>query len=331
MINSVTVTNYLGNSITLTLSSPEESGLIVKEITGLGPSDANINTTEVATQDGSIYNSARLNERNIVFDLQFLHKPDIESTRHLTYKYFPIKKRVKLTFNTDYRDTYIYGYVEKNEPDIFSKDEGCQISIICPDPYFYSSELITKVFSGIEPLFEFPFENDAKNSELGGLLSIGRHLPFPRLGCEPFGSRVDINTPVIEMSKLNVDSYANIVYDGDAETGVTMNIHALGPVKNLRIASLRTNGLITIDDEKLEAITGKGIVANDDIIITSQPGNKTVTLLRNGERTNILNCLDKHTEWFTLTKGDNEFMFVADEGMLNVQFSMSYNLLYEGV
>ena len=66
MIRSVTVTNYLGDSIQLELMRPEKSGLIIKSIEGLGPSDAAINMTELSTNDGALYNSARLNKRNIV-------------------------------------------------------------------------------------------------------------------------------------------------------------------------------------------------------------------------------------------------------------------------
>lgn len=45
MIKSITVTNYLGDSIKLELARPEESGFVVKSVTGLGPGSANINTT----------------------------------------------------------------------------------------------------------------------------------------------------------------------------------------------------------------------------------------------------------------------------------------------
>ena len=68
MIRSVTVENYLGDSITLELMRPEKSGFIVKNIEGLGPAKANINTTDISTNDGSIFNSSRLTQRNITMD-----------------------------------------------------------------------------------------------------------------------------------------------------------------------------------------------------------------------------------------------------------------------
>ena len=96
MIKSVTVTNYLGDSIKLELTRPELSGFVVTSITGLGAGKADVNTTDMSTNDGSLYNSARAQQRNIVLSLQYLFKNTIEDVRHLSYKYFPIKKKVKL-------------------------------------------------------------------------------------------------------------------------------------------------------------------------------------------------------------------------------------------
>ena len=62
------------------LTAPEKTGLIVTSITGLGPVKAEIKCTSIATSDGSIFNSARLGERNIVLKLQFLPNPTIEET-----------------------------------------------------------------------------------------------------------------------------------------------------------------------------------------------------------------------------------------------------------
>ena len=120
MIKAITVTTPKGESLKLTLANPEESGLIVKSIEGLGPSKANINTTELATMDGSVYSSARTTERNIVLTLAMMFAPTIEDSRQKTYHFFPVKGKVKLVIETDNRQVQTEGYVESNEPDIFS-------------------------------------------------------------------------------------------------------------------------------------------------------------------------------------------------------------------
>lgn len=161
MIRSVTVTNYLGKSITLELGRPEESGFIVKNITGLGPDKATVNITEYTSEDGGIFNSARKSSKNIVMELEFMsYKETIEDVRQKSYEYFPLKREVNLKILTDNHELEIDGIVESNEPDIFSKNEGCQISIICPNPYFreiYKQETFS---SGDKEMFEFPFWND---------------------------------------------------------------------------------------------------------------------------------------------------------------------------
>lgn len=165
MIHSVTVTNNLGESLEMILTQPELSGLIVKNIDGMGPADATINITELATVDGGIVNSTRLSDKEIKIDLIFLEKPTIEDARLLTYQYFPIKRPITLTFKTvrpnqPDRVARIFGIVEKNEPKVFSKQEACSITIKCADPYFHSLEQSSSKFFGTEPLFEFTYSNE---------------------------------------------------------------------------------------------------------------------------------------------------------------------------
>ena len=88
MIKSVTVTNYLGESLRMELGRPETSGFYIKKIDGLGPCKANINITERATVDGALYSSAHVNSRNIVMSLGFVFAHDVEEVRHKSYKYF---------------------------------------------------------------------------------------------------------------------------------------------------------------------------------------------------------------------------------------------------
>lgn len=306
-MKSFTVTNYLGDSITLDLREPEKSGFLIKSVSGLGPSKANINTAEISTNDGSLYNSARLSQRNIVFELIFMetvHRESIEDVRQKTYKYFPIKKSIELIIETENRIVRTTGYVETNEPSIFSSQEGAQISIICPDPYLYSvgmgSNQVT-VFYGIEPAFEFPFSNDF----LAG--------------------------PVMVIGNMQNKTENVVTYHGDAEIGITIQIHATGNVSNITIYNIGTRERMGINSEKLESLTGSGIVARDDIIINTLKGNKSITLIREGKSTNILNCLDRGSDWFTLVKGDNVFSFTADSGVTNLQFRIENKVVYEGV
>ena len=304
MIKSVTITNHLDESIKLDLFNPEESGFIIKNIEGLGPVKANINFKELATNDGSIDNSARLSSRNIVMSLQFMESPTIEETRLKSYKYFPIKRNIKFLIETDNRICETIGRVETNVPTIFSNAEGCQISILCPNPYFYSAgENGTNqtIFYGTEPLFEFPFSNESLTEDL------------------------------IEFGSIENRTEGTIYYDGDAEIGITIQIHAVGEAEGLVIYNTKTREIMRINDDKLKSLMGSGIQAGDEITITTSRGEKGIYMLRSGVITNILNALEKPIQWFQLSKGDNTFAYTASAGLTNLQFRIENKVIYEGV
>ena len=304
MIKSVTITNHLDESIKLDLFNPEESGFIIKSIEGLGPVKANINFKELATNDGAIDNSARLSSRNIVMSLQFMESPTIEETRLKSYKYFPIKRNIKFLIETDSRICETIGRVETNVPTIFSNAEGCQISILCSNPYFYSAgENGTNqtIFYGTEPLFEFPFSNDSLTED------------------------------VMEFGSIENRTEGMIYYDGDAEIGITIQIHAVGEAEGLVIYNTKTREIMRINDDKLKSLMGSGIQAGDEITITTSRGEKGIYMLRNGVTTNILNSLEKPIKWFQLSKGDNTFAYTASAGLTNLQFRIENKVIYEGV
>lgn len=324
MIQSLTVTNYLGESLTIPMKNSESTGFILHDMTGLGPPTASVNTSKVATKDGSKYNSARAEERNIVLPMYFTPIPTIEDARHRSYKYFPLKKPVILAFKTDNRECQIVGYVETNEPDICSDREGCQVSIICPNPYFSSIYDTVTSFSGVEAAFEFPFSNEDTLDTANLLIdSYDRMIAFGVLAA---------GSPHIEFGKIVVKAENIVRYGGDAESGVQIRIAASATVKNITIYNVDTRGTMHIYHDKLVALTGSGIVKGDEIIITTDKGSRSVTLLRNGKSTNILNAIDpRNDEWFSLTKGDNIFAYTADEGSDYLMFVVDHTTLYEGI
>lgn len=304
MIKSITVTNHLGESIKLELGFPERSGFLIQEISGLGPVKADINVSELSSVDGSIYNSARMSSRNIVFNLALLESPMIEDARQKSYKYFPVKKRIRLLIETTNRTAEIFGYVESNEPIIFSRQETTQISIVCPNPYFYSAgpkgKQITS-FSGFEKVFSFPFSNEALSDKL-------------------------LITGNIIKNQIQI-----ILYDGDSEIGFNIEIHSVGTVEHVRIYNVDTLENMKIDTDKLIALTGQPIIIGDSIFISTIKGDKSIQLLREGVYYNIINCLDRDVTWMFLRKGDNVFAFDAEEGGANLYFRIINQVIYQGI
>lgn len=298
MIKSVKVTNYLGETVKIVLNEDNPShGLLITSIDGLGPAKANINKTDIASNDGSFYNSARLDPRNIVIKMLFTEADTIEKARLNTYRYFPIKRRVDLEIETDTRTVTTSGYIESNEPDIFSKTEGNTVSIICPDPYLYAKNSNEYDFNTIVPNFEFPFSDD-----------------------EP-----------IEFSIVELALERNVYYDGEIEIGIVLSIHVLSDPGTISIYNLLNGESMTISDSVLEELIGSHLQAGDDIVISTVRGEKKATLLRGGEELNILNCLGRRTDWFTLVKGDNLFAVTTTYGNENIQIKITNRIAYEGV
>lgn len=301
MIRSVIATNYLGESLKMGIGDPDMSGLLISSVEGLGPEEAEISVTELAATDGAVYNSSRIASRNIVINMLFQGNPTIEDSRYLTYRMFPLKKPINLIVITDSRALQIDGYVESNSPSIFDEQEGTSISIICPNPFFYSLSEANILFSGIQPMFEFPFCND------------------------------DLVEKQLIFSEIR-ENYENLLYyEGDAETGVIMNIHFVGPASGISIFNLVTGDTMTIDTTKLAKIVGSAIQASDDLIISTITGSKTLTFWRNGKSYNVLNCLTRDSDWLKLDVGRNVLAYTAENGFKNIQFNIEYYPLFEGM
>lgn len=304
MVKKVTITNYLGESVEYKIEGvdvDDNNGLLITEIDGLGPTGADILFTKLVSMDGSLYNSGRIKERNIVIEAAFTWANTIEEARLQSYKFFPLKKILRFEIETDNRKAYTYGYVEKNEPNIFKSECDVQISVMCESPFFLDSAGETEdIFSNIVPCFEFVYENEG----------------------------LDFNT---EMSYYEPRHNSIVDYKGETEIGFTMVLHAIGLVKNPTIYDLLEGISIAIDTDKLKTLTGKEFDYGDDIIITSMPTKKTVYLLRDGEMTNIINILDKNIKWPVLFPGSNPFSYIADYGEEYLRVYIRYQARYEGV
>lgn len=133
-------------------------------LTGTGPPAATINRSKVALADGTRYNSATVNERNLLL-LVYLNR-DIARARLNLYRFFATKQYIKVYYQADGLDVYVEGYVETAEVDPWTQDQNLQASIICPMPHWRDvAETYTNA-SHVNALFEFPFAIDAEGAEL---------------------------------------------------------------------------------------------------------------------------------------------------------------------
>lgn len=183
-------------------------------ITGLTPPNATINTSVLATADGSQFNSSRLNDRNIVMTIYPTR--NVEQNRINLYRYIKSKQYIKLYLTTDSRDVWIDGYVTSIDGDLYENPQRLQVSIICPDPYFKSMQLEITNFSNVTGQFEFPFAIDNDGVEISTLTSYGEKTIFN---------------------------------SSDDETGVVIELHAMNTVLEPTIYNQTTNERFTIEYE----------------------------------------------------------------------------------
>lgn len=118
------------------------SQYVIKDIQGLGPPKAEILTTSYQGMDGGVYQTAKGSQRNVVIQLglnpNYLSDDPFGTLRRALYKWFNPKILLEMDFiNSNFQTVRLYGYVESNEPSIFSPEPSITVSIICPDPYFY--------------------------------------------------------------------------------------------------------------------------------------------------------------------------------------------------
>lgn len=316
------------NYLELELTGPEKSGLLITNITGIGAPKGDINMSEAPFVPGGIYNSSTTNSREIGITLKYIistmaQLASIEQVRHSTYRHFRITSKVRLTFVTDEHTVYIDGYVEANEGDIFTDDEGSTITVKCPQPYFKRAMDQAVSFDDEVALFEFPLEPNEWNN-----------LTEIELG-ESYGT--------IESDKRT------IVYDGDIEIGMKLTIHfkrSTNDISRIRIINDDSREEFDIDmvkiNKHLSAKYGIQMTQNDMIHISSVDGDKymkgMIVTPNEGVKTiPILNALPINTSWLKIVGGDNHFSYeIYDHNdselphnMISIE--MSAVAMYEGV
>lgn len=195
------VQNKYGQQLELT-HNPAYS---ISEIDGIDPPDADINTTRNAGADGSVFNSAYMNNRTITITLA-INKPT-ETNRINLYQYFKSRFPVRIFYSNASRDVYIDGYVQSMTIGFFNKKQTAQIVIQCPQPLFNGKSQNVQQFSNILPLFEFPFSIEESGIE------------FSR---------------ILDYMEVTIFNY------GDVDTGGLISIKAVGSVVTPKIYNVET-------------------------------------------------------------------------------------------
>lgn len=306
MIKSVTAINSRKKSLKMNLTTPEESGILITSINGLEPPKADISMVTGSIIDGSFYNSAHANSRNIVLELRYIENGlSIEAIRHLVYEIFPVKEWVRLIIETDEKTVSATGYVESNSVNIFSDKEGSQISILCESAWLTSwsttDEDIFVYFVGVRDVFEFPFDNNSLTQDL------------------------------IEFSEKYGETRQNAQYKGEVPTGFIGTCKINGEVRALSINNVTSNESLIIDDEKYKELVGTYMQSGDVITMNTITGQKSIKVVRDAVEYNLLPALDVDTKFPQLYSGVNDIWIRSEIGNNEIDFTLQYKNLYQGV
>lgn len=202
------IENRFGDILEIT----HNKNYIVSKVEGLNPPKARINTSNIAGMDGALFNSSKVETRNIV--LTVLPQEPVEKNRLALYKYAQVKQWCKIYYSNGSVSVQIEGYVEAIEGSLFNRPQSFQISIICPQPYF---EALHEIYNDISSLilnFEFPFAIDSEG---------------------------------IEFSYINHEVLSTVTNIGDTETGLVIYITARGEVVNPVIYGNNTGGSMKLN------------------------------------------------------------------------------------
>ena len=148
MIEQVIVNNSAGSLIVLSLAEPL-GGHIVQNIEGLDPVKASIVSSSYATMDGTAFQNAKNEQRNIKMRLGLEPNYATETVASLRAELYPFlmpKSKVLLQFydsELGLNSFDIEGYVESFEAPLFVSDPAVDVSILCSQPDFVAHDETT--------------------------------------------------------------------------------------------------------------------------------------------------------------------------------------------
>lgn len=127
----------------------------------------------------------------------------------------------------------------------------------------------------------------------------------------------------IVFGEFSSETTAIVQNFGGIETGLTFELFATDSITNPKIFNYQTNEFIGLNFS---------MEAGDHITITTGIGNKTVTLFRNGQYTNLLNYLMQGSTFLQLPNAGGIFIYTVDSGLIaDLEITIKHYDLYEGV
>lgn len=267
---------------------------ILQKLEGLGVPDNNSITIKSSRQDGVSYEYSLLDER--IIDIEFGILTDSFARQ------FELREFVNRILNPHNLLEIIYEY-----PGGIKKIKG----YIKGDIVFPESDLLgfQKVICSVacpNPYWNDIFDTSEEIATWQG------SFQFP----------LEIKSEGIEMGVRLSNLIAKINNRGAVETGIKIIFKATGEVNNPSLFNVETREFIRIN---------KTMQVGEELIITTEVGNKKVFFTKNGITSNGFVWLDDESTFIKLMPGKNIFRYDAEEGLDNLEVTIIYNQKYVGV
>ena len=215
MLFTLILENANGDQVDMTATA---NRYMTSRVEGLNPPPGTISTSSYAGMDGSYLNNAFIEKRNVVISFE-MRGVGVEARRHQLYKVVKPSRYIRVYYRTAGIDVFTEGYVETCEVNNFEMLTTGQISILCPDIYWYSTESVMAYYSQITGAFTFPFPTESNP--------------------EPF-----------VLGKYNSKNMMEIINDGD-ETGFTLEMEAIADARSPTLYNADTDEYLQISGDIL--------------------------------------------------------------------------------
>lgn len=128
----------------------------------------------------------------------------------------------------------------------------------------------------------------------------------------------------IPFSELELEKVTNVINDSESETGLIINAKFIGRVNKLEIRNVDNGQSFVINYQ---------FIKDDKLVVNCNKGSKSIILTREAVEYNLIPYMQKGSVFFQLGIGDNNFSFLADEGIddMLVDINFKYYKAYTGV
>ena len=294
-IRRITCSNSDGYSVTF--GERKLSPFLLVEADGCYEASNNVTVSENTMIDGGSYQGSVAAVRNIV--LTVADNANYVEDRELLYRLFKAGERGRLVFYEKSDGTEIQRYTDYYVENIKGTGKNGsrthQISLICPDPFFYDMDDVKVSMAAW--ISDFTFQHEFHK-------------------WEEIGHRSDVRLQDIRNDTAT---------DG---IGLTILIIANGTVKNPAIAHVEKNERLQIGSSSNPFTMNSG----DQIRITTGAGDKHLyyTSVETGAEKEVSQYLTEESEFIQLGRGDNTIGYDAGTGVVNMTITISYRLRYAG-